>query len=300
MHEMVWLSNGSVELGAPTWCGPRVLHYAHVHGRNVLGEAPASFTDTSLGRWRPVGGHRLWVAPERMPGSYAPDDRPVVMTRPRVDALSIHAPADASGMEKQMHLQLRPGQATVDVRHCITNRTHWPVLVAPWALTVVDPSGTAILPQPAPRTHAEQFLPERVLVQWAYTDFTDPRWRLGRHLIQLVPDGGIASAQKIGLANRAGWSAVLYDDVVFIKWARWIDAVTYPDLGCHSEVFTAGAYLEMETLGPLTCLEPGASAEHVELWTLAIAPSGVVDEASLAAWLAAEVDVLVASLHNPP
>jgi len=46
------------------------------------------------------------------------------------------------------------------------------------------------------------------------------------------------------------------------------DAV-YPDLGSTVELFTNGDMLEVETLGPLITLEPGAAVTHTEIWTLA-------------------------------
>ena len=42
----------------------------------------------------------------------------------------------------------------------------------------------------------------------------------------------------------------------------------YPDMGCSFEIFTNAAMLELETLGPMTVLEPGAAVEHVERWSL--------------------------------
>jgi hypothetical protein len=42
----------------------------------------------------------------------------------------------------------------------------------------------------------------------------------------------------------------------------------YPDFGCSVEIFTNAAMLEVETLGPLTTLEPGSAVEHIEQWSL--------------------------------
>jgi hypothetical protein len=38
--------------------------------------------------------------------------------------------------------------------------------------------------------------------------------------------------------------------------------------GCCFETFTNPDMLEVETLGPLVSLEPGAAVEHVEEWSL--------------------------------
>lgn len=290
MGQMVRMSNGAVEVGVPDWCGPRVLHFSAAGGPNVLGMAPGAFTETPLGRWHPIGGHRLWVAPESMPGSYAPDDQPVEVTSPAPHTLSIRATTDAAGIEKQIDLELLPGAPIMVVRHRIVNRTCWPILVAPWAITIVDPAGTALLPQPPHRTHAEQVLPSRAIVQWAYTDFTDSRWRIGRDLLQLTPDRSSPSAQKVGIANHAGWSAVLTETQAFFKLAAWTPDARYPDLGSHTEVFTAGAYLEIETLGVLAPIEPGASSGHTEVWMVVDVPRPLSDEAALAEWCASTAE----------
>ena len=67
------LSNGTVDLVVPREIGPRILRYGLADRENMLGEYPQLQTATALGEWKPWGGHRLWVAPEEMPQSYAPD-----------------------------------------------------------------------------------------------------------------------------------------------------------------------------------------------------------------------------------
>src|SRR5205085_1267760 len=127
---------------------------------------------------------------------------------------------------------------------------------------------TAIIPQPRYRSHDEDLLPARPLVQWSFTDLTDPRWSLGRMLIRLRADPARAEPQKIGVGNTHGWCAALAENQVFIKRFAWDPDVLYPDFGCNNEVYTAGAYLEVETLGGLLILYPDESATHVERWHL--------------------------------
>ncbi len=55
---------------------------------------------------------------------------------------------------------------------------------------------------------------------------------------------------------------------LFIKQFDVDEAADYPDRNSTVELFTNGDMLEVETLGPLTTLEPGAAATHTELWTL--------------------------------
>ena len=57
----------------------------------------------------------------------------------------------------------------------------------------------------------------------------------------------------------------------------------YPDFGCSYETFTNNEFLELETLGTLANLKPGAAVEHMEHWTLH-------KNVKIAAWTDAELD----------
>src|SRR5436305_1369773 len=58
------LSNGTVEVIVTTDAGPRVIRYAFAGGDNAFAEIPEAMVKTELGEWKPLGGHRLWSAPE--------------------------------------------------------------------------------------------------------------------------------------------------------------------------------------------------------------------------------------------
>ncbi|HEY6051559.1 MAG TPA: hypothetical protein VIZ58_09945, partial [Thermoanaerobaculia bacterium] len=77
LGEGLRIRNASVEIVCALDFGPRIVRYRYRGGSNVLGDAPGTAVTTPLGSWWPRAGHRLWAAPERMPGSYAPDDDPV-------------------------------------------------------------------------------------------------------------------------------------------------------------------------------------------------------------------------------
>jgi hypothetical protein len=87
-------------------------------------------------------------------------------------------------------------------------------------------------------------------------------------LIRLQPDPGRRAPQKIGVANREGWCALLRRGQVFVKRFCWEADALYPDHGSNNELYTAGDFLEMESLGRLRVLDPGGSATHVERWFL--------------------------------
>lgn len=262
------LSNGEVELVATTGVGPRVLRYSFVGEENVLGEAPDAFAETELGVWRAWGGHRLWTAPESKPRSYAPDNDPLDVEAEGENDVRLVQRADASGVQKEMAIALDAAGAGVTVRHRITNRNLWAIEAAPWALTIMRGGGVAIFPQEPFRAWADYLLPARPLVLWHYTDLTDPRWTLGQKYISLRSDAGSPEPQKVGLLNKQGWAAYLRGETLFVKRAPYVEGAAYPDYNCNFETYTAGAFIEVESLGALARLEPGESAEHTEAWSL--------------------------------
>jgi hypothetical protein len=284
-HDALRLSNGTVEVVVTTGIGPRIIRYAFTGGENVLGEIPATPpTKTALGDWKPWGGHRLWAAPESMPGSYGPDNAPV---RVQVSGRSVTLtqPIDAAGLEKQMTVTLAETGTDVTVGHRLTNRTHWPLELAAWALTIMNGGGAVIIPNEPFKTHDEALLPTRAIATWAYTDLSDPRWTLGRKYIRLRTDASMKEPQKIGVANRQGWAGYLRGDLLFIKRVTWEESGTYPDFGVNTETYTAENFIELETLGPLRRLQSGDAATHEERWSLFRGVSAGTTEASLDAAL---------------
>lgn len=280
------LSNGDIEAVVSLSFGPRVLRFGRPGHLNVFSQPSSQPIETRLGPWQPRGGHRLWVAPESMPGSYAPDDEPVHVERHGSGGATFRQPVDQAGVEKQLTVSLDARGMRATVRHRITNRLYWPIEVAPWGITAVRPDGVAVIPQPPFRPHPDDLLPARPLVQWSFTDLTDARWSLGARLIRLSAHHARPSPQKLGVGNREGWCALLLGDHVFFKAVAWQEGQRYPDYGCNNEVFAAGEYLELETLGPLTVLTPGASVDHEERWALASDVQLPVDEERLAEVLA--------------
>jgi hypothetical protein len=263
------LSNGTVEVVVTAGVGPRVLRYAFVGGENMFGEYPEASVQTEWGVWRPRGGHRLWAAPEASPRSYAPDDAPLEVTEEGARAARFaQAPDPHTGLGKEMLVELDEEGSGVRVLHRVFNRGVWAVELAPWALTIMRPGGEVVIPQEPFGPHPEFLLPARTLVLWPYTDLTDARLSLGRRLVRVRPDDGNDAPQKLGLLNKQGWAAYLAGRELFVKTYPYAEGAAYPDYNCNTEVFTAGPFVEVESLAPLARLEPGGVAEHEERWAL--------------------------------
>jgi hypothetical protein len=261
-----------------TSIGPRVIRYGFLGGDNILGEVPELTTKTALGEWKPWGGHRLWIGPEGMPLSYSPDNGPIDA---RVDAdQTVHLiqPVEPqTSIQKEMTVKLAPSGTAVTIGHRLVNKSLWRVELAPWALTIMNDGGAVILPQEPYKSHDEALLPVRSVTLWAYTDFSDPRWQHGSKYLRLKTDATRSASQKVGIANHQGWAGYLRHGVLFVKRVDWKDGATYPDGGVNVETYTAGKFVELETLGPMVSLESGLAATHEERWFLF---KGVADAAS--------------------
>jgi len=275
------LANQNIELIATTDIGPRIIRLGFVGGPNLFKEF-ADVGKTGGDVWRNYGGHRLWHAPEVKPRSYAPDNGPIEHQWDGSILKLIQPTEAATGIQKEIEVTLDAQRDTVAVRHRLTNKNPWPVELAPWALTVMQGPGRAILPQ---EPSSNELLPVRSVGLWGYTNMADPRWKWGAKFIQLVCDPAATAPQKFGLGNRQGWAAYYRDGQVFLKRFAFDPAAAYPDFGCNVECYTRGDMLEVESLGPLTKLAPDASVEHLERWHLCKAQFGESDheiEAELA------------------
>lgn len=263
------LSNGTVDVVVTRDVGPRVLGYNFTGATNVFAElAPPTdaFDATKFMAW---GGHRLWHAPEQAGRSYVPDNTPPQMTVLAAGHVRLTAPAEApTNLQKEIEVRLDPTGTRVTVTHRLKNVGPWPIEAAPWAVSVVRAGGVALVPNEPTRPHAEALLPVRPLAVWAYTNMGDKRFSFGPRFTRIRNDAAAKAPQKIGFGNREGWVGYLNAGTLFVKRTPFFEGATYPDFGSSTEIYTAGDFIEVESLGPLRPIQPGASAEHVETWFL--------------------------------
>lgn len=257
------LSNGESELIVTTDVGPRVMRYGFVGGQNLFFEKADELGKSSEAWWAMRGGHRLWISPEIKPDTYALDNVPVKAAIGNDGGIWLFQPIEPeTNLQKEMVVAYEG--AGVTVTHRITNRGTRTRQLAPWALSQMAKGGTGIVSLPPRGGHSEQLLPTNPLVMWAYTNFADPRWFFTNHYILLRQDPALHSPQKTGLFNIDTRAAYLLGTDLFIKRCQADAHAAYPDFHCSFEIFTNGDFLELETLGPLADLAPGATVEHIE------------------------------------
>jgi hypothetical protein len=262
------LTNDEVELVVTTDVGPRVIRYGFVDGQNMFYECEAQLGYSGEPWWMIRGGHRLWIAPETVPETYALDNSPLEVSFPDDDTICLLGPVEAeTKLRKEMSITLQEDGGVL-VAHRIVNCGAHTVRWAPWPATLLAPGGTAFATFPERGSHDKHLLPTHPLVMWAYTDFSDPRWTFRtRHLI-LKQDRDAPIEQKAGLFNHQTFAAYLLGTDLFAKRSEALPGVPYADFHCSLQMFTNRDFLELETLGPLTDLEPNGSVAHVERWSL--------------------------------
>ncbi len=248
--------------------GPRVVRLMLAGSdENLLAQVPDLSVDTPFGKFFFRGGHRLWHSPESFPGSYIPDNEGLDVQRV-TDGFLLHQPTEApTGIQKSMEIHLDPGRPALTVHHVLQNNGTAPVELAAWAITQLPLGGIAILPQRAAPVDDEGLLPNRNLVLWPYTEWSDSR--LVFHNDYLLFDAQARSTPcKVGYLNQAGWMGYLRGGILFVKRFQPQMGRPHPDFSCNAEVYGRDRFVELETIGALERLEPGDVTSHTESWEL--------------------------------
>jgi len=262
------VSNGEIELVVTGDVGPRVIRFGFVGGQNLFKEFAEQLGGTREEKHQLRGGDRVWKAPEDPVATWAPDNVPVEITT-TANGLIARAPVEPlTNLQKEIEVRMAAAGTDVTVLHRITNRSLFSLEYSVWALTMMAPGGVAISGFPPRGKHPANLEATNPLVMWAYTNLSDKRWVFTKKYLALKQDPNNSDAQKLGMFNPNTWGAYILNGEAFIKRASAIPGETYPDFGCSFETFTNNEFLEMETLGPLTKLAPGKTAEQVEHWSL--------------------------------
>ena len=243
----------------------RIVRFSPKGKANLFADLEKKPVQTPYGDFYFRGGHRLWHAPEAMPRTYIPDNEGATVSE-IPNGVRIDMPAESwTNIAKSMEIRLNPDQPQVILHHEIRNDGAWAVEFAPWALTMFRQGGVAIFPQPVGNTDEAGLLSNRQLIVWPYTRLGDPRLHLRDDFILIHATPSLPPI-KFGYFNPHGWMGYWLDGVFFVKRFSVQMSASYPDHGCNAESYCNDQFIELETLGPLTKLEPGQSVFHTETW----------------------------------
>jgi hypothetical protein len=262
------IGNALVRLEFLAQAGPRLvrLFVPGIDG-NLLAETPDLKFDTRFGNFCLFGGHRLWLSPEILDRTVQPDNDGVKVEEIYGGVKLVGPGNPHTHIQKTIEITLRPDRPGLKLVHRLENQGVWPIEAAPWAITQLRLGGKVFLPQPTGSIDANSLLPNRNLVMWPYSRWSDPRLQLSDRFITV--DGAAAETPfKLGYFNHAGWLGCRWEDVSFIKRFTPRPGVTHADYNCNTEVYVYDRFIELETLGPLQWIETGKSIEHTEEWEI--------------------------------
>ncbi len=277
----VELTSGDFRLIVTTEVGPRVIGGFVGSSRNIFHVDPALAGTSGAKEWVNYGGHRLWHSPELKPRTYAPDNSKVTVKELKDGSVKFSAGTEKStGIYKS--ITIKPlGDNKFRVEHRLRNDNPWEIELAPWALSVMAPGGTAIAPQnKAPFA----LLPNTFFSFWPYTDLADKRITFGHDFILLKQMTGMPPF-KLGFNCENGWIAYANNGTLFVKTFEYFVDAEYPDNGCSVELYTNGEMLEAETLAPLYAISEGEEIVHVEEWLCTAGPKKIDTEKEAAKYL---------------
>lgn len=277
----VRIEHAGLRLVVTTDVGPRIIECSLEGEANLFKEFEQDLGCTGGEEYRLFGGHRLWHAPEAYPRSYALDFDPVEFTRHGRCLRFAQREETSTRIRKSVAVELLTPRC-MRVTHELTNGNPWAVELAPWAMTLMAAGSRLIVPQEEYRPHPQYLDPARTLTLWPYTRMNDPRVTWGERFIQLREDAAVDQKFKLGVLNRRRWAACWVNGWLLVKTFPFDEQARYADMGCNCEFFTMPGFLEMESLGPLTRVEPQHSVSHTEIWHFWRVPSLPHDEVALA------------------
>ena len=247
--------------------GPRIIFCGGLDGVNQFYENPVDLGCSGGQTQRFYGGNRFWTAPEDKVRTYVTDNFPVDIET-NGSTLRATAPIEPCGIQKTIIIEAVESPNCKKVTHLMANKGSESVEFAPWGLSMMHPGGTAIIPMPPKTSHSSLLTPTHSFAHWGYTDITDPRWGWGERFLFLRQDKNVIEPQKIGVHNTQGWGGYLNNGTLFLKFSEYSNQFRYPDFGSNFEFFTNNYFLEIETLGALSVLQPGDQVSHIEYWAL--------------------------------
>lgn len=259
---------GGLKVGVALDIGPRILYLALNNDQfNLFSIVPDVQIETPDGLWRIYGGHRLWTAPESFPRTYSIDDKPVTISVDENSVVITGNPEHQNSVLKRIRLEPGDDEYSLKVIHEVVNIGRWPIEFACWAISVMQPGGTAVVPLKPRKIDKHGLLPDRVISVWPYTKLNDPRIKLGEDYIVVEHDQTIQAPVKIGAKANPPLAAYVVNKFLFVKQIQ-PEPGRYPDHGVTVELYANNRFLELETLSPLRIVEPGESNIHVEVWKI--------------------------------
>jgi hypothetical protein len=281
------ISNAHLRLDYLAEAGPRLVRlFLAGSTENLLAEVPTAHWPTPLGEYYLRGGHRVAVAPEDLELSYVPDNTGLIVEE-LVDGVRLIRPTEiGSGVSKAIEVQLHPDRPALTLRHTVRNDRSEPLEIAAWSITQLPLGGLAVAPLRA-RQDGNRHRPDRQVVLWSYTSWQDARLFADDDYVWIdaQPD---EEEFKVGVLAR-GWLGYLREGTFFLKRFDPQLDLPHPDYNTNAQLYCNQSFIELETLAPLSVLEPGEASVHIETWEIYRAADVPQTIEGLSGWVSAQL-----------
>jgi len=269
------ISSGKLKLVVATEIGPRIIGAFYDGSGNLFHVYPKTAGKTGGTKWNNYGGHRLWHSPEDKPRTYSIENSKVDF-KERGNSIVLHRAADdLAGIEKTIEI-IPAKNDSFKIVHTLRNWNRWDVELAAWALSVMAPGGTAIIPMP--QGDRKGLLPNTFVALWPYDDLSDGRINIGSKYTLVKHKKIRRPYSKVGVNCEDAWIAYQNKGITFVKkFEHFVDG-EYPDNGCSAECFTCADMTEIETLSPLYSLGYKEEIVHTEIWSALKLGKEILDE----------------------
>ena len=250
--------------------GPRIVRLVPDNSEtNLMAELPDMTFDSPHGAFYPLGGHRLWCGPEWKAITYAPDHLSLDLEEIENGVILRHEDhyPEASYL-RQLEITIDPSAPRMKLMHIIKNLGKQPMRSIPWAITQFKMDSRVLIPFSKEPADPDGLLANHNLVMWPYTRLNDKRLHLSdsRMLIDGTTD---ETPLKVGTYCPLGWEAIEFSEgYVLTKHVSVLPSEEYGDMTTNSHCYVRDQFIELETLGRSTVLQPGESVSHMEMWEL--------------------------------
>lgn len=269
----VQISNGIIDVVVTIEYGPRIIRFGFCGKENIFYEDTDRKLKFSLinadgekaskkGAYFCYGGHRLLLGTENPASTMNLDNDPVVYSLLPGCVRFLQPKQKKTGLQAGIEIVMGEDASDIMVVHTAKNCSRETRECSLWPVTMVDGSGTVVLPQNTGT--ADSLHPNRVLTFWPGTDIRDKRLFFGTRYLTVFRESDCESPLKIGCNNVLGWMAFVGKHYTFMKQFVHNPQAVYPDFGSSCELRVQDDFTEMQTLSPFYRIEPGQGIKYVE------------------------------------
>jgi hypothetical protein len=265
------LTNSFFRVDILSKAGPRIVRLVPNDCKNnLMAELPDLKMPSPYGDCLPLGGHRLWSGPERFDVTYAPDHLQADLEEIENGFIIRHEDYyPAASYLRQLELTIDPAAPRLKLMHLIKNLGDKPMKSIPWAITQFKLGSRVLIPFSKEPADPDGLLANRNLVMWPYTRLAEKRLHLSdtHILVDGTPD---EHPLKVGTYCPLGWEAIEFPEegYVLTKHVPVLPAEAHGDMTSNFHCYVKDTFIELETLGRSTVLQPGESVSHNETWEL--------------------------------